>query len=117
MTAPPRKLELHRFLEHVQKLPQVEVLADQGLLHRSLALRAWNYFYLAQIPELRWIPPQAMTLEAGVCRFLVTDRAQDFLDPGTLPPEAILPVKRYDWREAEIQIFDLCGSGVGRLRK
>jgi hypothetical protein len=108
---PPRIIQMQRFAEEITYVPDARLYADD--FDKILTdLREWNAFYLEPL-RARTQPYSAPDIMIPGCRAIITERPAEVLQRPEFRTAAIVQIAKYDAREANVAILDLCG---GKLR-
>jgi Dolichyl-phosphate-mannose-protein mannosyltransferase len=122
VSAPPLRTEMHRFAGVYRQLPRARLYLDLLRPRRPEQLREWNYFYLFSLPARQAglpAPPDGpgspdAPNAASRCAVLVTMRPESLARRPDLAAAPTLHLAKFDARESDLAIVDLCGGAVLR---
>ena len=113
----PRKLQIHALVRALRGIPEARFYAEnfdtpptRSVAGWNMYFREWNQYYLDQIEELA--QPVPAELRATGCDVVLTDRVQELKDRLDFSGASVVPLERFDAREASLAILDLCQGRI-----
>lgn len=120
--AQPMAIDMHRLSEAVKQIPAARFYSEnfdraptRDFSGWNMYFREWNEYYLDQIESRTQPIPQH--LEPGGCDIVLTDRAQQRLQQSGFEDAVVVPLRKFNEREASLSVLDLCqGRIAAQLR-
>ncbi|HUP63385.1 MAG TPA: glycosyltransferase family 39 protein [Thermoanaerobaculia bacterium] len=111
INATPRQTDMHRIALAYRSAKHPALYADTPNAG-SYAYREWNYVYLNRLPR------EAATIPAAIdrsrCSLVVTMHPEPLLQRPDFASAATRQLQKYDEREADLYLIDLCGGHFTR---
>jgi 4-amino-4-deoxy-L-arabinose transferase-like glycosyltransferase len=118
----PRKIDMDTFVTAINQLPEARFYSEdfdnpptRSLTGWNTYFREWNEYYLDQLQaRTQRIPDR---LQPGGCDVVLTDRAHQRAGQAGFEHAIVVPLRKYDGREADLAVLDLCqGRIASQLR-
>lgn len=115
--AAPRKIQLHALADAVLRTPEARFYSDNfdhapthDFSGWNMYFREWNRYYLSRLEDVTL--PMPDRLQASGCDIVLTDRAPQLLVRPGFEGARVVRLKRFDHREAELAVMDLCQGRI-----
>jgi 4-amino-4-deoxy-L-arabinose transferase-like glycosyltransferase len=104
---PPRQTDMHRVALAYRAADRPALYVDR-LDAPGFGYREWNSYYLNLLPRAAaGIPP---AIDRSRCTLIVTMKPEPLVRRGDFAGAAIQRLRKYDPREADLYLLDLCGG-------
>jgi 4-amino-4-deoxy-L-arabinose transferase-like glycosyltransferase len=115
--AAPRKIHMEVLADAVRSTPQARFYSENfdrpptaDFSGWNMYFREWNEYYLDRLEDVTLPVPDR--LQASGCDVVLTDRAPQLLVRPGFERARVVPLKRFDPREAELAVMDLCQGRI-----
>lgn len=115
--AAPRKIHMQALADAVTRTPEARFYSDNfdhpptpDFSGWNMYFREWNQYYLDRLEGVTLPVPDR--LQASGCDIVLTDRAPQLLARPGFEGARIVRLKRFDHREAELAVMDLCQGRI-----